>query len=115
MPIELTDEGKQDRLFAGLGPAPAFVSWHDDTFDVPAGAARLAGSAGCANHAFQVGERAYGLQFHPEVSTAMLEGWLEHVLPETKVDRAAFRDAVAREEDALRGRASKLIENFLDS
>lgn len=113
MPIELTEVGQQDRLFAGLGPTPAFVSWHDDTFDVPEGAVRLAGSAGCANHAFRVDERAYGLQFHPEVSTAMLEGWLEHVLPETQVDRAAFRDAVAAQEDALRARADRLIANFL--
>jgi len=113
MPIELTEAGKQDQLFAGLGPAPAFVSWHDDTFDVPEGAVRLAGSAGCANHAFRVGERAYGLQFHPEVSTAMLDSWLEKVLPETKVDRATFRGAVAEQEEALRGRADRLIGNFL--
>src|SRR4051812_18633428 len=25
MPIELTDEGRRDQLFAGLGPAPEFV------------------------------------------------------------------------------------------
>ena len=42
--------------------------WHGETFDLPAGAVRLAKSAGCANQAFQIGNNVIGLQFHLETT-----------------------------------------------
>lgn len=42
--------------------------WHGETFDLPAGATRLARSAVCENQAFQMGDRAIGLQFHLEMT-----------------------------------------------
>jgi GMP synthase-like glutamine amidotransferase len=50
----------------------AFQS-HGDTFDLPAGAVRLARSAACENQAFQIGARVIALQFHLE-STAESAG-----------------------------------------
>ena len=47
--------------------------WHGETFDLPAGATRLAKSAACANQAFQVGKRAIGLQFHLETTPESLD------------------------------------------
>jgi GMP synthase (glutamine-hydrolysing) len=61
--IQLTEAGLADPLFEGLLSVEATV-WHDDTFDIPAGAVVLSSSAGAANQAFRYGERAYGLQFH---------------------------------------------------
>lgn len=113
MPIELTPEGRDDRLFAGLGDRPEFVSWHDDTFEPPAGAVRLAASAGCANHAFRYGERAYGLQFHPEVSPEMVASWLAGFKPDGRIDTASFRREVEAQAEALRERADRLVGNFL--
>jgi GMP synthase-like glutamine amidotransferase len=50
--------------------------WHGDTFDIPAGAIRLAGSDACENQGFIFGERVLGLQFHlestPESVTSLL-------------------------------------------
>jgi len=40
-------------------------TWHDDTFELPAGATRLGRSVACSEQAFQLG-RVVGLQFHPE-------------------------------------------------
>lgn len=48
---------------------------HFETFDLPAGAEHLARNDNFANQAFRIGERAYGLQFHPEVNTAVFRDW----------------------------------------
>lgn len=51
--------------------------WHGETFAIPEGATRLAGSRGCANQVFQVGRRVIGLQCHlettPESARALVE------------------------------------------
>jgi len=43
------------------------LHWHGDTFDLPAGADRLAETANCANQAFRIGDSLLALQFHPEM------------------------------------------------
>jgi GMP synthase-like glutamine amidotransferase len=51
------------------------MQWHEDTFDLPVGAAALATGERYANQAFRVGTRAWGLQFHLEVDQALAD-WL---------------------------------------
>jgi GMP synthase-like glutamine amidotransferase len=55
-------------------PAKATVlHWHVDTFTVPPGAVRLGMSAGCAAQGFVWGDGIIGIQFHPEMTEAMVE------------------------------------------
>jgi GMP synthase (glutamine-hydrolysing) len=51
------------------------VQWHEDTFELPEGAVRLARSAMYENQAFRVGDRIYGLQFHIECDRAIGRDW----------------------------------------
>ena len=61
---------------AWFGPAPDFLGfhWHGETFSIPPGAVRLAGSAGCTNQAFAFGPHL-GLQCHVEMTAPMVRDW----------------------------------------
>ncbi len=110
--IQLNDAGRADPLFAGL-PAVEGVVWHDDTFDIPKGALALASSAGCANQAFRYGQRAYGLQFHPEVTPALLDDWIDAAPYLGPADRGALRAHFASRYEILRAQMDCFMENFL--
>lgn len=74
LPVELTAAAADDPVF---GDAPASfptLQWHGDTFDLPDGATLLASSPAYANQAF-VYKRAYGIQFHLEVSPELATAW----------------------------------------
>jgi GMP synthase (glutamine-hydrolysing) len=76
--IELTDKAGGDRLFAGIASPAEVVQWHNDEItELPDGAIVLASSAACRVQAFRVGVRAWGVQFHPEVTSAVLRGWAD--------------------------------------
>jgi GMP synthase (glutamine-hydrolysing) len=72
-PIELTAEGRESCLRRLEGAS--VLHWHGDTFDLPAGARRLASTRVCANQAFSYGAAALALQFHAEAAGAALEAW----------------------------------------
>jgi GMP synthase (glutamine-hydrolysing) len=74
LPVELTEEGLADPVFSGLPASVPTLQWHGDTFELPEGAVRLAGSPAYPNQAFRVGN-AYGVQFHLEVSPEMALEW----------------------------------------
>jgi GMP synthase (glutamine-hydrolysing) len=73
--VQLTPEGKADPLFTGLPGYQQVIHWHEDIFVLPPGALRLATSADTPNQAFRIGKRAYGLQYHIEVTPEMLDIW----------------------------------------
>ncbi|HXH04076.1 MAG TPA: glutamine amidotransferase [Candidatus Competibacteraceae bacterium] len=51
--------------------------WHMEGFQLPHGAELLARSDDFPHQAFRYGERAFGLQFHPEVTRDILEEWCQ--------------------------------------
>ncbi|MGH2804848.1 MAG: type 1 glutamine amidotransferase, partial [Thermoleophilaceae bacterium] len=73
--VELTAAGREDPVMGGLPPSFATLQWHGDTFDLPSGAVRLAGSPAYPNQAFRVGSTAYAVQFHLEVTSGMAAEW----------------------------------------
>jgi GMP synthase (glutamine-hydrolysing) len=72
--VELTREGRADPVLGVLPPRTEAFQWHHYTFEIPIGAVELARSDVCTQ-AFQVGERAWGIQFHAEVTLEMVQAW----------------------------------------
>lgn len=73
--VVLTPEGRDDPVTGALPERFPTLQWHSDTFDLPPGAVRLAGSLAYENQAFRVGELTYAVQFHIEVTPEMAAEW----------------------------------------
>jgi GMP synthase (glutamine-hydrolysing) len=87
-PVELTEEAADDPLLAGLPQRFDSFQWHHYTYDVPAGAVELARSDVCTQ-AFRLGDSAWGVQFHPEVTFEQVERWADEP-EEVPVDSEAL-------------------------
>jgi GMP synthase (glutamine-hydrolysing) len=74
-PVYWTEQAAADPLFRGFSGPETLFHWHGETFDLPDGAERLAYSEACANQAFRIAGNVYGLQFHAEVTPAIIEDW----------------------------------------
>lgn len=76
--IDFNDEARRDHLFAGMDTPVEAAQWHDDEItDLPEGAVLLASSATCAVQAFRLGERSWGVQFHPEAGGDVMQAWAD--------------------------------------
>ncbi len=113
--VSLTPEGMQDRLMASLAvdgrTAAQVFQWHGDTFDLPAGAVRLASSDLYQNQAFRYADRVYALQFHIEVDPVIVFDWLKD---EKAVDRNAVDVESKRIYDPYRVRAMNFYRGFFN-
>lgn len=72
--VELTSEGEADPVVGALPARFEAFEWHSYAFKTPPDGVLLAQNPVCAQ-AFRVGEAAWGVQFHPEVTREMLEAW----------------------------------------
>ena len=116
--VELTEAGKRDPLFRGLNTKLPVFQWHGDTFAIPEGAVRLAGSPLCQNQAFRYGSNAYALQFHLETTADMIRSWAAAYMPDFHGSQAAtVRQLLASDVEAAAQRllasARTLFANFL--
>jgi GMP synthase-like glutamine amidotransferase len=95
--------------------AGPWCSWHFDRFVLPAHVPVVARTA-LANQAFVYG-RALGVQFHPEVTDAVLEAWLSSggtaQLAELGVDPQALIEQSRALADGAAARAHGLVRRFV--
>ncbi len=75
LPVRLTEAARADPVFSGAPEEFATLQWHGDTYALPDGAVRLAGSELYEQQAFVI-DRAYALQFHLEVDAALAGEWM---------------------------------------
>ena len=75
--ITLTEEGKNDPLFEGLGDKLRVFHLHGETVDLTPEMKLLATGETCKNQVVKIGNNAYGLQCHFELEPEMLKVWLD--------------------------------------
>lgn len=111
----------EDPIFAGVPGLCTCFQWHGaEVKRLPEGAVLLASSEACGVQAFRLGDAAYGLQFHMELTHTTATEWgalpeyaaaLERVrgpggLPEIQAEVAAHYPA-------LNAAAERVFSNFL--
>jgi len=74
-PIDPSPWAGNDPMLGWLQPGDRFFQWHEDTFDLPAGATLLATGHVVRAQAFRLGS-GWGIQFHPEVDAEEIDQWL---------------------------------------
>jgi GMP synthase (glutamine-hydrolysing) len=72
--VETSPDAADDPLFTGLPERFQAFQWHSYTFDLPPGAVLLASNPVCLQ-AYRLGDSAWGIQFHAEVTQQIVEGW----------------------------------------
>ncbi len=116
--LELLPAAAEDPLFADCQRRETVFQWHGDGFDLPPGAVLLARSALCRHQAFRVGDHAWGLQFHLEMTPGMVEAWLSE--PHNRrelahlddIDPRAIRAATPHEFPKLAPFARRVLSRF---
>jgi GMP synthase-like glutamine amidotransferase len=98
-----------------LEPGPWF-QWHADRWTPPAGARAVAHTR-AAQQAFVLG-RSLAVQFHPELTPPMLQGWLgnggEAYLSDRGLPAGPLLARTRAEGPAAAARAGRLVDRFLD-
>jgi GMP synthase-like glutamine amidotransferase len=106
LPVESRDPG--------LIPRGPWFQWHFDSFTVPPDATVVAESD-VGPQAFVAG-RSLGLQFHPEVTTQIMDDWVRayrHELDGDGVDPDALLEETKRRAAESRRMAWQLFDRFL--
>jgi GMP synthase-like glutamine amidotransferase len=115
-PLEVRLAAGIDPLLEGLESGHPAFQWHEEGPLSPPGAALLATSDG-GDQAFRVGDRAWGLHFHPEVDMTAVALWSvmgRDQLERAGVDPEALRAETARNEAGQVAFARRLTERFAD-
>ncbi len=103
----------EDESLVAHGP---WFQWHYDRWVVPPGAQEIARNQVCSQ-AFTL-RRNLAVQFHPELTSGMLHGWLGNggdlAARALGLDPDQLRAQTLAEEPAARARAEALVDAFLD-
>jgi GMP synthase-like glutamine amidotransferase len=100
-PISVEPAAADDPLFSGLPAEVRAIEHHQDAITaLPPRAVWLASSDRCPYQAFRLGQRAWGVQFHPEASADRVARWDRQELIDQGFDPDAIVSRAQRDEPA---------------
>ncbi|NCB13683.1 MAG: GMP synthase, partial [Erysipelotrichia bacterium] len=106
--IQLEDHAKDDELFCNLPNSFKAHTVHSQTvIKLPKNATRLAFNNHDINHAYRVGSKAWGVQFHPEFDTDAMNLYINEVSKKKNLDTSKL---ISQSEDTVI--ATSLIKEF---
>ena len=113
-----TPQATDDPLLSVFADGDMVFHWHEDTFELPHGAALLARGDDVPMQSFRIGERAWGVQFHLEIDRPELELWLksagEDVVRAWGSTTERLIDEADRHLDAQEAKAREVFRRFTD-
>ncbi len=96
--IDLTEDGKNDPLFAALPLSfPVYVGHAQTVTTLPSGASVLAYNSFEPHHAIAFGPRMWGVQFHPEFTADIMRLYIEQdkeILRQAGYDTTALLSSI---------------------
>lgn len=112
--VELTPEGMHDRLFKGLGHSLRVFHLHGETVDLTAGMTLLGAGKFCRNQMVRIGDNAYGLQCHFELTELLFETWISEDPDLLQLNSNALRADLKAIKAAYTQTGRQLFINFLE-
>ncbi len=113
--VRVSEEGAADPVIGALAPRFEAFGWHSYEVALPDGGSLLARSDACIQ-AFRVGDRAWGIQFHSEVTNGDLLAWIEDSRSDPEaggVDLEALRQRSERSIGEWNELGRRMAERFL--
>lgn len=107
--LDLEAAAADDPVFGALPAGSRVVQWHwEEIATLPAGSVRLASSPAYPHQAFRVGEAAWGVQGHPEVTGDIAATWAREDSPLLLAEGRTPDDLVAE----VRGAETELAATW---
>jgi GMP synthase (glutamine-hydrolysing) len=118
--LRLSGEGHDDDVLSAVKPPLRSARWNQDIVaELPAEASLLAVDDAGVPQAVRVGARAWGVQFHPEASPAVVRAWAARTVTGAGADGRPTPDEVAQAlasvesaDGVLRGFSASFAEAF---
>lgn len=111
--VTLTEAGRKDALFSGLGDKLPVFHLHGETVVPTANVQLLASGEFVENQIVKVGENAYGIQSHFELTGEMLDKWIKEDPDLQALNARELRQEFARIRNQYNLTAWTLFKNFL--
>jgi GMP synthase (glutamine-hydrolysing) len=112
VPVETTPAARDDPVLHRLPDRFLAFQWHYYTYGLPAGAVELARSSICTQ-AFRLGEAAWGIQFHAEVTRPQVETWIANSPAEIRGRQEELSRETADRIEEWNALGRSLCERFL--
>ena len=112
--VELTKDGEEDPIFSGIGASFPVFQLHGETVELAAGMRLIGSGRHCTNQAVRVAPRAYGFQFHIELTRDLLELWCREDGDLSRLDSASILADYDAAQPGFENRGRRILDNFLD-